>query len=63
VHRDLKLSNLFLTKEFQLKLGDFGLATELIYPGERRFTMCGTPNYVAPEILSNDIGHSFEADM
>jgi polo-like kinase 1 len=35
----------------EIKLGDFGLATKLEYEGERKNTICGTPNYIAPEIL------------
>lgn len=46
----------------ELKIGDFGLAAKLEYPGERRKTICGTPNYLAPEIVSN-LGHSYEVDV
>ena len=50
IHRDLKLGNLFLTEKMELKVGDFGLATKLDFEGERKRTVCGTPNYIAPEI-------------
>ena len=63
IHRDLKLGNLFLTEKMELKLGDFGLATKLEYDGERKRTICGTPNYIAPEILEGKQGHSFEVDI
>lgn len=63
IHRDLKLGNLFLTEDMQIKIGDFGLATLLEKSGQRRKTMCGTPNYIAPEILSGGSGHSFEVDI
>lgn len=43
-------------------LGDFGLATKVEYDGERKKTLCGTPNYIAPEVLSKK-GHSFEVDV
>lgn len=43
-------------------LGDFGLATKVEYEGERKKTLCGTPNYIAPEVLSKK-GHSFEVDV
>ena len=36
----------------QIKLGDFGLATKVDYDGERKRTLCGTPNYIAPEVLT-----------
>lgn len=53
IHRDLKLGNLFLTENLEIKIGDFGLAAKLAYDSERRKTMCGTPNYIAPEILES----------
>ena len=43
-------------------MGDFGLATKLEYPGEKRKTICGTPNYIAPEILESK-GHSCQVDI
>lgn len=42
--------------------GDFGLATKVEYDGERKKTLCGTPNYIAPEVLGKK-GHSFEVDI
>ena len=36
IHRDLKLGNLFLTKDMHLKIGDFGLAASLKHDGERK---------------------------
>lgn len=62
IHRDLKLGNLFLSDGMEIKLGDFGLATRVDYDGERKKTLCGTPNYIAPEVLSKK-GHSFEVDI
>ncbi|KAJ4339115.1 serine/threonine protein kinase [Didymella glomerata] len=53
VHRDIKPENILLTdKELHVKLADFGLAKII---GEESFTttLCGTPSYVAPEILEN----------
>ena len=64
LHRDLKLSNLFLGPKLELKVGDFGLAAKLDSEGEKRRTVCGTPNYIAPEVLNSKVcGHSFEADI
>ena len=63
IHRDLKLANLFLTENMQMKLGDFGLAALLRFDGERKRSLCGTPNYMAPEILEGKTGHSFEVDI
>ncbi|KAL6738730.1 hypothetical protein Aduo_012246 [Ancylostoma duodenale] len=62
IHRDLKLGNLFLNGELQVKIGDFGLATTVDIEGERKKTLCGTPNYIAPEVLDKK-GHSFEVDI
>lgn len=36
IHRDLKLGNLFLDDDLQVKIGDFGLATQLEHEGERK---------------------------
>jgi len=63
IHRDLKLGNCFITSNLQIKLGDFGLSAKLEYEGQRRKTVCGTPNYIAPEILEKKNGHSFEVDI
>lgn len=62
IHRDLKLGNLFLNDDLHVKIGDFGLATRIEFEGERKKTLCGTPNYIAPEIL-NKKGHSYEVDI
>ncbi|CDW89711.1 protein kinase domain protein [Stylonychia lemnae] len=62
IHRDLKLGNLFLSDRMQLKVGDFGLAAKVVFEGEKKRTICGTPNYIAPEILDAKIGHSYEVD-
>ncbi|KNC86749.1 PLK protein kinase [Sphaeroforma arctica JP610] len=60
IHRDLKLGNLFLSGDMKIKIGDFGLAAKCD-DGERRQTLCGTPNYIAPEILDKR-GHGYEVD-
>ncbi|XP_019644926.1 PREDICTED: serine/threonine-protein kinase PLK1-like [Branchiostoma belcheri] len=62
VHRDLKLGNFFLTENMDVKIGDFGLATNVEEGVELRRTICGTPNYIAPEVLQKK-GHGFAADM
>lgn len=64
IHRDLKLGNIFFDKHFNLKIGDFGLAAVLANDRERKYTICGTPNYIAPEVLTGKhTGHSFEVDI
>merc|ERR1719259_262680 len=62
IHRDLKLGNVFLNDNMECKIGDFGLATRVDYDGERKKTLCGTPNYIAPEVLGKK-GHSYEVDV
>ena len=64
IHRDLKLGNIFLTDRMIVKVGDFGLATNIEKDGERKRTICGTPNYIAPEVLFDTAGgHSYEVDI
>lgn len=63
LHRDIKAANIFITDTMEPKLGDFGLATILEFEGERKRTICGTPNYIAPEILDGKSGHSYECDV
>uniref|UniRef100_A0A663N3B3 Serine/threonine-protein kinase PLK2 n=1 Tax=Athene cunicularia TaxID=194338 RepID=A0A663N3B3_ATHCN len=62
LHRDLKLGNFFINENMELKLGDFGLAARLEPLEHRRRTICGTPNYLSPEVL-NKQGHSCESDI
>ncbi len=52
-HRDLKPENILLSASGDLKLADFGLATLVQHKGEKKlnYTVCGSPPYVAPEIL------------
>ena len=62
IHRDLKLGNCFLSANMEPKIGDFGLSAKLEFEGQKRKTICGTPNYIAPEILEKN-GHSYEVDV
>jgi polo-like kinase 1 len=63
IHRDIKLGNIFLSDKMEIKMGDYGLAAKLEFEGERKRTICGTPNYIAPEILDGRSGHSYEVDV
>ncbi|PRP74346.1 putative protein kinase [Planoprotostelium fungivorum] len=62
LHRDLKPGNLLLQGS-QIKIADFGLSTKLRHADELRREKCGTPNYMAPEVLDKERGHSFKADI
>ena len=48
IHRDLKMGNIFMNANMDMKIGDFGLAAKLEFLEEKKRTMCGTPNYIAP---------------
>ena len=62
VHRDLKPANLVISTKMELKIADFGLASNISGPKKRRKTFCGTPFFIAPEIFNRQDGHSFEVD-
>lgn len=62
VHRDIKLDNILIDLNNNIKLCDFGVSKQ-IKSNERVYDQCGTPAYIAPEILKNDGFQGFSADI
>lgn len=64
IHRDLKSQNIMLNRDGDVKLTDFGVSTQLSSNFSRRNTTVGTPYWMAPEVILNNMGgHSYKADI
>ena len=61
IYRDLKPENILINKNGYLKLTDFGFAKQLDSEKAKTYTLCGTPEYLAPEIILNK-GHGKAVD-
>ena len=62
IHRDIKPENVLLTNNSDIKLTDFGWSNYINFEGEQRLTFCGTPIYLAPEMIQNT-GHDEHVDI
>jgi serine/threonine protein kinase len=63
VHRDIKTDNILMTAHGVPKLADFGVSRELGADESRMGTICGTPYYIAPEVLQEGAGYRENADI
>lgn len=64
IHRDLKLENFLIGSDGKVRIADFGLSAKLDYDDEKKYTVCGTPNYLSPELLiPGSHGHRYEVDI
>lgn len=61
LYRDLKPENLLVDKEGHLRVIDLGLAKQNMKPNDLTSTFCGTPEYMAPEIIKKE-GYCFSSD-
>lgn len=62
IHRDIKPENILLDKEGHVKLADFGWSNYMEKNAAYRATFCGTPDYLAPEMIRGE-GHNESLDM
>jgi len=62
IHRDVKPSNIFFNADGNAVIGDFGMATRLSFRDQRRTKCCGTPAYIAPEMVASK-SYSFPVDI
>jgi len=62
-HRDIKLDNILLDADGKVKIGDFGVSKQVKSETEKMTEQCGTPAYIAPEILKDRGYEGFKVDI
>jgi 5'-AMP-activated protein kinase, catalytic alpha subunit len=62
LHRDIKLDNILLTSQGDVKICDFGVS-KIVEPGEIMTEQCGTPAYIAPEVFENKGYEGYASDI
>jgi serine/threonine protein kinase len=63
IHRDIKLDNILLDANGKIKICDFGVSKQVSSETEKMTEQCGTPAYIAPEILRDKGYEGFKADV
>jgi 5'-AMP-activated protein kinase catalytic alpha subunit len=63
LHRDVKLDNILFDANGQIKICDFGISRVIRNPSEVIHEQCGTPAYVAPEIMKDQGYNGFKSDV
>ena len=62
IYRDLKPENVLVSNQGHIKLVDFNLSKKLESSASRTYTVCGTPAYLAPEVITKG-GYNTQADL
>lgn len=62
IHRDIKSGNILIDSNGSIYLGDFGVSAHL-RAGKKRRTLCGSPCWMAPEVIEQSSGYDFSADI
>lgn len=62
IHRDIKLDNILINDMFDIKIIDFGIS-QIVDCNEIMYEKCGTPAFIAPEIILNNGYSGFKSDL
>ena len=62
IHRDVKTGNILLTREGIVKLGDFGVSTQLMHSFSKKISKIGTPIYMSPEVIMQN-KYNYKCDI